>query len=240
MPRPLRIIIMGFKIFINNWKKKRAERAIERERLNNLFEKFLVETRPLAPKALKYPEAALFRHTWKRATILSYLFKDIPNSEKGCLYGNFAKIAAKKYYRIAPENAYGRVQLKIEPNAAQKLLEKEKTLLFPQKVTQVPSREFACIYLGTDDNGRRYVGQTLGAPEFRWVQHRANNTGPFKKGAIYVKWEVLERNVSPSDLNRKESYYIGFYNSLANGYNDNRGNDLVVYENGLIESRVKK
>lgn len=230
---------MGLRNLINNWKKKRAERAIERERINYLFEQFLIETRPLTPKASKYPEAALLRHAWKRAAILSYLFRDIPDSERGYLYKNFAEIAARKYYRIAPENAYGKIQLKIEPGAAQKLLDKEKELLFPQKIKPTLSRELACIYLGTDDHGNCYIGQTLGAPEFRWVQHRANNTGPFKKGETYVKWEVLERNVNPSDLNTKESYYIGFYDSLFNGYNDTRGNDFVAYEKGLSENRAK-
>lgn len=230
---------MGLKSFIDNWKKKRAERVIEQKRLNDLFEKFLIETQPLTPKASKHPEAALLRHTWKRAAILSYLFKDIPNSEKGYVYSNFAKIAAKRYYRIAPEGAYGKIQLKITPDAAQKLFEKEKELLFPRKAVPSRSQELACIYLGVDDNGKYYVGQTEGAPEFRWVQHRANNTGPFKKGAIYVEWKVLERNVDPSDLNRKESYYIGFYNSMKNGYNDTRGNDLVAYENGLSENHTK-
>src|SRR3989338_10144682 len=124
---------MGLRSFIDNWKIKRVERAIERKRLNDLFEKFLIETQPLTTKASKHPEAALLRHAWKRAAILSFLFKDIPNSEKGYLYKNFAEIAAKRYYRIAPENAYGKVQLKIEPDAASKLLEKEKELLFPQK-----------------------------------------------------------------------------------------------------------
>ncbi len=231
---------MGLRSFIKNWKKKRIERATERRRLNDLFEKFLIETRPLTPKASKYPEAALLRHVWKRAAILSFLFKDIPNSEKGYLYKNFAEIAVKRYYRIAPENAYGKVQLKIEPGAASKLLEKEKELLFPQKKVSTHSRELACIYLGVDDHGRYYVGQTLGAPEFRWVQHRANNTGPFKKGATYVEWKILERNVDPSDLNKKESYYIGFYNSVVNGYNDTRGTDLAAYEKGINENHAKR
>lgn len=126
---------MSIRTLIDDWKKKRIERALEQKRLNDLFEKFLVETRLLAPNAPKYPEAALLRHAWKRAAILGYLFKDIPNSGTGYLYSNFAEIAAERYYRIAPVNAYGKVQLKIEPDAAQKLLKKEKELLFPQKVS---------------------------------------------------------------------------------------------------------
>ncbi|MEI6529007.1 MAG: GIY-YIG nuclease family protein [Candidatus Falkowbacteria bacterium] len=230
---------MSLKSFIDNWKKKRIERAAEQKRLKDLFEKFLVETRPLAPKAPKYHEAAILRYAWKRAVILSFLFEDIPNSEKNYLYRNFAQIASRKYNRIAPENAYGKVRLSIEQNAAMKLFEKEKGMLFPQKVASAYSRELACIYLGTDDQGKCYIGQTLGAPEFRWVQHRAGNTGPFKKGATYVKWEVLERNVDPFDLNKKEAYYIGLYNSLTDGHNDNRGNDFEAYEKGLSENRIK-
>ena len=55
-----------------------------------------------------------------------------------------------------------------------------------------------------------------------------------------MEWKVLERNVDPSDLNRKESYYIGLYDSVGNGYNDTRGNDLLTYEKGLSENRIKK
>ena len=115
---------MGLRSFIDNWKIKRVERAIERKRLNDLFEKFLIETQPLTPKASKHPEAALLRHAWKRASILSYLFKDIPNSEKGYLFSNFAKIAATRYSRVAPEGAYGKIPLKITQDAAWKLFEK--------------------------------------------------------------------------------------------------------------------
>lgn len=120
---------MGIKAFIENWKKKRFERKRERERLNNLFEQFLLETKPLTPRASKHPEAALLRHAWKRAVIRSFLFKDIPNSEKGYQYNKFAEIAAKRYSQVAPDGPYGKVRLKMTPEAASKLLEKEKTSL---------------------------------------------------------------------------------------------------------------
>lgn len=219
--------------FIENWKKKRLERKQEQQRLANLFVQFLAETRPLTPKASKFKEAALYRHAWKRAAILALLFKDIPNSEREYLYTNFAKMASRKYYAIAPENLYGKVQLKISPEAISNLLEKEKKILFPEPNVSTRRRDLACIYLGVDDQGKHYVGQTIDAPEYRWVQHRASGTGPFKDGATYVKWEVLERNVQPSELNYKEAYYIGLYNSLKNGFNDNRGYDLEAYEKGL-------
>ena len=218
---------------IENRKNKRAEKRAEEARVNALFEEFLEETKPHTPRATKHPQAALYRHAWKRAVILSFLFKDIPNSDRHYLFEKFAKIAAKKYYRVAPSNAYGTVQLKMSPEAASKLFDKEKDILFPVEKKIEKTSKFACIYIGVDDNRRYYIGQTMGAPEFRWVQHRAHNTGPFKQGAEYIKWDVLERNVELADLNQKESYFIGFYNSFENGYNDTRGNDFQAYQQGL-------
>jgi hypothetical protein len=78
------------------------------------------------------------------------------------------------------------------------------------------------------------VGQTLEAPERRWIQHRAEGTGPFKRGAQYVEWKVIRGEVQPAKLNELESYYIGLFNAYENGHNDNRGNDSMAYERGRI------
>jgi len=117
--------IMSIKSLIENWKKRRAERAEEKKRILGLFEGFLAQTKPLTPKAPKHSEAALYRHAWKRAVVLSLLFQDSQNPEKETLYKNFAEIAAKHYYQIAPEGPYGKVRLKMTPAAAQKLMGKE-------------------------------------------------------------------------------------------------------------------
>lgn len=120
---------MSIKSFFENWKRKRAERAETRKRVEALFEKFLLETKPLTPKASKHPEAALYRHAWKRAVALSYLFEKTSNSEKSELYKNFAQIAAKKYSRVAPSSLYGTVSLRMTPEAMMNLLEKEQRML---------------------------------------------------------------------------------------------------------------
>jgi len=120
---------MGIKSFIENWKRKRVARAEARKRIEELFEKFLLETKPLTPKASKHPEAALYRHAWKRAVVLSYLFKKTLNSERAELYKNFAQIAAKRYSRVAPQNLYGTVSLRMTPETMTKLLEKEQRIL---------------------------------------------------------------------------------------------------------------
>src|SRR3990167_9000365 len=119
---------MSIKSFIENWKKRRLERAEARKRLEELFVIFLLETKPMTPKASKHPEAALYRHAWKRAIALSFLF-DKSNSERSELYKNFAQIAAKKYSRMAPQSLYGTISLKMTPDAVLKLVEQEKRML---------------------------------------------------------------------------------------------------------------
>jgi len=120
---------MSIKSFIENLKRKQAERAEARKRIEELFEKFLLETKPLTPKASKHPEAALYRHAWKRAVALSYLFEKTSNSERSELYKNFAQITAKRYSRVAPQNIYGTVSLRMTPENMMKLLEKEQRML---------------------------------------------------------------------------------------------------------------
>jgi hypothetical protein len=83
--------------------------------------------------------------------------------------------------------------------------------------------------------GRVYIGQTVGPPEGRWIQHRAEGTGPFKKGELYAEWKVIEGEIDPAKLNERESYYIGLYNADQDGYNDTKGNDWRAYERGQAE-----
>lgn len=119
---------MGIRTFIENWKKRRFEKAEERKRLEELFEKFLLETKPLAPKAPKNQEAALYRHAWKRAIACSFLF-DKTSPERSELYKSFVQMASKRYSRVAPQNLYGTVALRITPGAILKLVDQEKRTL---------------------------------------------------------------------------------------------------------------
>ena len=65
------ISVMRFiKNLLNDWKISREQEDAARRALDKKFENFLNETRPLTPKAEKYPTAALYRHTWKRAVVL--------------------------------------------------------------------------------------------------------------------------------------------------------------------------
>lgn len=133
---------MGIKSFIENWKKRRLERAEARKRLEGLFEQFLLETRPLTPKAPKNQEAALYRHAWKRAVAISFLFDKTSNQERSDLYKNFAQIASKRYSRVAPQNLYGTVHLKMTPDAMLKLVEQEKRRLLADLQDNTFSEKF--------------------------------------------------------------------------------------------------
>ena len=117
---------MGIKSFIHNWKIRRIERVEKQRKIRGLFESFLTETKPLTPKAPKNFEAALYRHAWKRAVVLSLLFEKTKNVEQYELYVSFAKLAGEEYNRIAPVGPYGRVHLKMTPEIALKLLEVEE------------------------------------------------------------------------------------------------------------------
>lgn len=52
--------------FIRQWRERREEAAIERANFERTVQVFIADTRPFVPVAAKYPEAALYRHAWKR------------------------------------------------------------------------------------------------------------------------------------------------------------------------------
>lgn len=216
--------------FIQKWKNGRAQKAAEQ---NAQFELFLAETRPLVPEASKYTETALFRYAWKRAAALEFLYRSIADREKEALYREFRWLAYHKYDRVAPKDDHGKIKLHPGSTAEfKRLIEEEKLRLLGEPTSRLRRRPLSCIYIGRDEEGRVYVGQTLEAPEKRWTQHRVEGTGPFKKGAKYVDWKVIHGEVEPAEMNELESYYIGFFNAFEKGHNDNRGNDWRAYERG--------
>lgn len=217
------------------WREARAEAAAKRAHLQSLFESFLRETQPLVPRAPKHREAALYRHAWKRAAVLEVLQQRRSDQSRTSLFREFQKLAAERYYRIAPVGPYGPITLRMETKAATRLLEVEIQRLSPTRRKQQLSRPLACIYIGKCEEGRVYVGQTVEAPERRWIQHRAEGTRPFKKEAQYVEWKVVEGTVAPANLNERESYCSGLYDAYEKGYNDTRGNDWKAYERGQAE-----
>ena len=224
---------------IRSWREEKKRDDAEKTRVEGLFLKFVRETRPLAPKAKKHQEAAVYRHVWKRAAVLEIMAQRQQDVERAALYREFQELASGQYYPIAPSNAYGTVQLQLESRAGGRLLELEERRLLPPpprgQKRRKPGASKPCIYVGRTSDGMVYVGQTQEAPELRGYQHRREGTGPFKSGDPEVDWSVLEPNLPLSMLDEMESYYIGLLDAFESGYNENRGNDSEAYDRGCAE-----
>lgn len=222
-----------FRKYFEERKKKKAEEAEAERRLKELFDAFVEETKPYTPHAAKHPKAALFRMAWKRSVALARIYDVEGDEEKASLHKSFGKLATTWHYVHAPIGPYGKPKLEMSAKAINKLIDQELARLRPSTPQYRP---LACIYLGTDpDTNYRYVGQTVDAPERRWKEHRTSNSGPFKNGARYARWDVIAPQVEAEDLNYWESYYIGYFDSYECGYNDNRGNDRGAYDLGCSD-----
>lgn len=82
------------------------------------------------------------------------------------------------------------------------------------------------IYKVTNkNNGKVYIGQTVGKLETRWKQHvKAKDESKFhrairKYGAAAFTVEQIDCACSIDELNQKEKQWIAYYDSLKNGYN---------------------
>jgi hypothetical protein len=202
---------------------------------NDAFVKFVGESRRTCPKHKRYPEATLFRHVWRRAVVLQVHLAET-EEEKNVL-GKIQEIASRNYYACAPANAYGKVKLQITPNQILEYIKREQSKPGNQK--RWDTKKFACIYMGITKDGKIYIGKTVKEPETRWVQHRKMGTGPYKNGVDYAEWKIVRGNLSQRKLDYWESYFIGYYNTYQEGYNESPGNDTNAYEQGKNDSRDK-
>ena len=79
-------------------------------------------------------------------------------------------------------------------------------------------------------NNKSYIGQTINLPEERWKRHQQDalsnrlNThfaqAIRKYGINSFKLEVIDTAKSNEELTLKESYWIKYYNTIENGYNE--------------------
>jgi hypothetical protein len=218
--------------------EKQDDRAHYEKLAESRWAAFLIDSAASAPYSSKHKKATLFRHAWKRAHVLKNIYQSSRDLENMLVHDVFIRFAENYYSDVAPQNVYGKVGLKMTFKQEFKLHEIEQKKLSPSPAPQKPE-EFACIYRGVDTATKRtYIGQTTNEAEERWLQHRRSRTGAFKDGAINVNWEVIRERVIFDELDYWESYYIGYYNSLDFGFNDNRGNDLNAYDKGIGEARM--
>ena len=88
-----------------------------------------------------------------------------------------------------------------------------------------------CVYVLCDSKGKRYVGQSSRGNYTRIKEHFTGETKdnvynaymggvPFFVEQIVIGWE----DSMPFNLDDAEAYFIDYYNSCVNGYNETRGN----------------
>lgn len=78
-------------------------------------------------------------------------------------------------------------------------------------------------------NGKVYIGQTNNT-SMRWKPSAYKNCSKFYNAIKKYGWnnfehEILESNLTITEANQKEIYYIDLYHSVENGYNLNYGGD---------------
>ena len=218
--------------FIRRFLDSRAAASAKRDEFIKRFDEFLGELVPYSVGGLSHKD---YRHAWRRAVILSRFYEIYENNELQEKYKQFALEASDRYLQKAPDTLYGKPPLKMGDRVWKQMVEIELRRLVPEEFEKPRARPLACIYIGKCKQGRVYVGQTVGAPELRWLQHRIAGTGPFKDGDKYVKWTVVEEEVEPGKLNEREAYYIGLYHADLEGYNETAGNDQSAYLRGKTE-----
>jgi len=95
-------------------------------------------------------------------------------------------------------------------------------------------------------NGKCYIGQTTKPLEERKCKHYSEYSGCFKLKAALQKynknnflWDILYVANSRSDLDRKEIFYIGYFDSINYGYNIKKGGSYGKH-NQVTKEKIGK
>ena len=225
---------------LRNLRERREQRKAKRLALEAAFKEFVAESGKTVPPAPRYPEAALYRHAWRRAAARVYIFQQLGDEGKVKHYAAFCDLARQRYEPIAPVSLAGAVRLSFTRDQLMSYAARELTMLYPAPAEAHPADRGGSVYLGVDEQGRHYVGKTLGPPEARYLQHFRDKSGPYKGTARPVEWRVIETRVALEKLDQREAYYIGFYDSYGFGHNETSGNDYNAYRRGQEDRRGRK
>ena len=79
-------------------------------------------------------------------------------------------------------------------------------------------------------SGKSYIGQTVNFEQRKKDHLKAKDNYSIHKalrkyGKENFSWELLEENVPQNLLNEREIYWIKYYNTYFNGYNETKGGD---------------
>jgi hypothetical protein len=100
------------------------------------------------------------------------------------------------------------------------------------------------------ETGKRYVGITLNPKErkkahFKNLENKQHHSKKLQiaydrnPNPALFEWVILEENIPPSHRNRRELHWMGFYNSIADGYNKAKPTDDTEFQNSVIEMRIQ-
>lgn len=119
------------------------------------------------------------------------------------------------------------------------------------------------IYMRTSPSGKSYIGQTIFSEQHRWADHcyrayrKQDPDYDYKLSRAIRKYggenftvKILENNLPKELLNDRERYWIKFYNTFLNGYNQTLGGEgnlkiqdeeiLKLWEKGLCCTEIAK
>lgn len=100
-------------------------------------------------------------------------------------------------------------------------------------------------------NGKCYIGQSIDVKR-RWRKHRSTATSTTSKSYEYplykairkyglenFSFEILEE-CSKDSLNKREEYWIKAFNSMENGYNQNKGGNSSPHFIALTKEQIEQ
>jgi hypothetical protein len=109
------------------------------------------------------------------------------------------------------------------------------------------AKKISCIYCVTSPIGRRYVGMTVDYNKRKYnhisnARHYASNTfsKAIRKYGDQLNWKILVRCRFAFLLPFLERFFIVWYNTYRNGYNDSKGGENSL--NGVVisdDARIK-
>ena len=102
------------------------------------------------------------------------------------------------------------------------------------------------IYKITSPSGKVYVGQTIRSFEKRMQEHKQESSccttvsRAIQKYKDQMKYEIIEDNVPPEQLDEREIFWIKKFNSLApNGYNCTTGGQFTREYTQEVKDRIR-
>jgi hypothetical protein len=106
---------------------------------------------------------------------------------------------------------------------------------------------YGIIYKVTNkENNKVYIGQTIQTLSERKSKHyyKAKQENDYNTHFINAlrkyseksfNWEIIDEAENQEDLDKKEKYWIHFYNSIEQGYNTKDGGEVIIVTDKFLE-----